>query len=152
VGLSHGGALVLWSVARMDDRTAVTAVLLEFRQGVCLDCIARKTKMAPGSVHETLQRLGGSIRVVPFQGRCGVCSKRKTIIALARSPLIVGDVVSSRSHPDWMGEVVDTARFESGYVAVRWRSPSGVLLQAVEEPVDGLALLRPRAEDDSGQR
>jgi hypothetical protein len=119
----------------MDDRTAIAAVLLEFRQGVCLDCIAGKTKMVPGSVQETLQRLGGSIGVVPFQGRCGACSKRKTIIALARSPFIVGDLVTSRSHPDWTGEVVDTERFESGYVSVRWRSPSGVLLQAVEEPV-----------------
>jgi hypothetical protein len=124
----------------MDAQTAVTAVMLEFRQGVCVECIARKTETVPATVHATFQRLVGSVRVVAFQGCCGVCSKRKTIIALARSPFVVGDLVTSRPHRDWSGEVVDTDRIENGYVSVRWRSLSGVLLEAVEEPIEGLVL------------
>jgi hypothetical protein len=108
----------------MDDQAAVSAVLLEMRQGVCVDCLAHTAEITPARVHATLQRLVGSIRVVAFHGRCGVCSKRKAIIALALTPFVVGDVVTSRSRPDWSGEVVDTTRFESGYVAVRWHSPS----------------------------
>jgi hypothetical protein len=136
----------------MDDRTAIAAVLLELRQGACVECIARRTKMAPASVQAMVQRLGGLLRVISFPGRCGACWKRKTIIALARSPFIVGDLVTSRSHPDWTGEVVDTAKFESGYVAVRWRWPSGMSThEAVEEPIEGLLLLRPTM-GDSGER
>jgi hypothetical protein len=66
---------------------------------------------------------------------------------MAPAALSLGDVVTSRLHPDRAGEVVSTARIDNGHVSVRWRSPSGVLLHAVEEPVDGLALLRPRLED-----
>ena len=63
------------------------------------------------------------------------------VFALATPTLSIGDFVTSRAHPDRAGEVVNVAKLDSGYVAVRWRSPSGVLLQAVDEPVDGVALL-----------
>jgi hypothetical protein len=136
----------------MDAQSAVAAVLHELPEGACVDCIALKTKMAPASVHTTIQRLAGLVRVISFQGRCGACSKRKTIMALARSRFLIGDVVTSRAHPDWSGEVVDMARAESGYVSVRWRTPSGMPTHApVEEPIEGLLLLRTTL-GDSGQR
>jgi hypothetical protein len=140
----------------MADPAAVAAVLLEMPQGVCIDCIVLKTGIEPGGIRATFQRLAGSVRVVARPGRCCACSKRTMVFALASAALSLGDVVTSRLHPDRAGNVVNTAKIDSGYVSVRWRSPSGVLLQAVEEAVDGLALLRPRLEggleDASGQR
>jgi hypothetical protein len=35
-------------------------------------------------------------------------------MALARSPFFIGDVVTSKTHPNWVGKVVDTTRFDSG--------------------------------------
>jgi hypothetical protein len=81
---------------------------------------------------------------------CGARPPRKTIIAVARSPFVVDDLVTNGSHPDWTGEVVDTARFEGGYMSVRSRSPSGMPGHAaIAEPVEGFMLLRP---GDSGER
>jgi hypothetical protein len=115
-------------------------------QGVCINCIVLKTGGEPEDVRTAFHRLGAFIRVIVRQGRCGVCPKRTTLLALAPATPTVGDLVTSRLHPDWVGEVVDAAKTENGRVAVRWRSPSGVLLRTVEESVDGLALLRPRME------
>jgi hypothetical protein len=141
----------------MDAPTAVGALLLEMRQGVCVECIAVKTGIALTSVQATFQRLAGVVRIIPFQGRCGVCSRRKEVTALARSPFLRGDLVTHRSHRDWIGAVIDTSGFENGYVSVRWHSASaysatlaGMLPQAVEEPVKGLVLLQP-VNGDSGQ-
>src|SRR5919204_6895196 len=127
----------------MADLPAVAALLLEMPQGVCLDCIALKTGGGPEDVRAAFQRLGAFIRVVARPGRCCACSQRTTVLAFAPPTLSVGDLVTSRAHPDWAGDVVSVAKLGRGYVAVRWRSPSGVLLQAVDEPVDGVALLRP---------
>jgi hypothetical protein len=124
----------------MADPTAVAALLLETPQGVCVECIARKTGREPDDVRAILRRVAAFVRVVARPGR------RTTLLAFAPPTVGLGDSVTSRTHPDWVGQVVDTGRIDSGYVAVRWRSPSGVLLQAVEEQVDGLALLRPRVE------
>ncbi len=57
--------------------------------------------------------------------------------------LTLGALVGSPSKPDWIGEVVDTSRLRSGYVTVRWRTPSGTSLQSMEERVDSLVLLPP---------
>ena len=130
----------------MADPTAVAALLLETPQGVCVECIARKTGREPDDVRAILRRVAAFVRVVARPGRCRGCSRRTTLLAFAPPTVGLGDSVTSRTHPDWVGQVVDTGRIDSGYVAVRWRSPSGVLLQAVEEQVDGLALLRPRVE------
>jgi hypothetical protein len=91
------------------------------------------------------------VRVGARQARCGLCSKRTTVIARVTSSFVVGDLVSSTSHPDWWGQVVDAARLESGYVSVRWRSPSGISMhRAAEEPI-GLVLQR-AVMGESGER
>jgi hypothetical protein len=52
--------------------------------------------------------------------------------------------VTSRSRPDWVGEVVDAARVDDGHVSVRWQSPSGIRLQPVDESVGTLRLFDER--------
>jgi hypothetical protein len=127
----------------MADPTAVAAILLEMPKGVCVDCIVLKAGIGPADVRAAFHRLAGLVRVIARSGRCCACSNQTMVFALATAALRVGDLVTSRLHPERAGEVVSTARSANGYVSVRWRSPSGVLLQAVEEPVDGLALVRP---------
>ena len=47
---------------------------------------------------------------------------------------------------------MDAARLESGYVSVRWRSPSGIPMhRAAEEPIEGLVLQR-AVMGESGER
>jgi hypothetical protein len=55
----------------------------------------------------------------------------------------VGDLVGTPSREGWIGEVVDISRLGNGFVTVRWRTPSGISLQSMEERVDYLVLLPP---------
>jgi hypothetical protein len=110
----------------MADPTAIAALLLEMPQGVCVDCIVLKTGIEPGDVRATFHRLAGFVRVVARPGRCCACSKRTMVFAMTPAALSLGDVVTSRLHPDRAGEVVSTARIDNGHVSVRWRSPSGI--------------------------
>jgi hypothetical protein len=98
----------------MADPSAVAALLLEMPQGVCVDCIVRKTGVEPGELRAAFHRLAGLVRVVARPGQCRACSKGTMVFALA-----------------------------TACVGVR---PRACWLQAVEEQVDGLALLRPRLE------
>ena len=55
----------------------------------------------------------------------------------------IGNAVTSPAKPAWRGEVVDVSRLQSGYVTVRWRTPTGSALQSMEERVDLLVVLPP---------
>jgi hypothetical protein len=127
----------------MSDPQAIAALLLETPQGLCAPCLVLKTGIPSGEITATFHRLAGLLRVVVRRKRCAACSKRTLVFALARSPFILGDLVTSRARPDRVGEVVDASRLPSGYVSVCWRTPSGTSLRAVDEPVDALILLPP---------
>lgn len=55
----------------------------------------------------------------------------------------VGDIVGSPAREGWVGEVVDISRLGNGFVTVRWRTPSGISLQSMEERVDFLVVVPP---------
>jgi|SRR5947209_8028777 len=127
----------------MSDPQAIAALLLETPQGLCADCLVLKTGIPSGQIRATFHRLAGLIRVVVRRNRCAACSKSTMVFALARSPFILGDLVTSKARPDRVGEVVDASQLQSGHVSVRWRTPSGTSSRVVDEPVDALVLLPP---------
>jgi hypothetical protein len=55
----------------------------------------------------------------------------------------VGDIVGSPAREGWVGEVVDISRLGNGFVTVRWRTPSGISLQSMEERADYLVVVPP---------
>lgn len=55
----------------------------------------------------------------------------------------VGDIVGSPAREGWVGEVVDISRLGNGFVTVRWRAPSGISLQSMEERADYLVVVPP---------
>jgi hypothetical protein len=55
----------------------------------------------------------------------------------------VGDIVGSPAREGWVGEVVDISRLGNGFVTVRWRTPSGISLQSMEERVDYIVVVPP---------
>ena len=55
--------------------------------------------------------------------------------ALQRPRLMVGDLVTTPAKAGWVSEVVDTFRVDNGYVVGRWRMPSGMSLQSMEESI-----------------
>jgi CheY-like chemotaxis protein len=77
-----------------------------------------------------------------------VVEERVIASAIQRSPLVVGDLVTTTAKADWVGEVVNTSRLGNGYVVVRWRTSSGMSLQATEESTRSLVRVRPISRDD----
>jgi CheY-like chemotaxis protein len=64
-----------------------------------------------------------------------IVDEQAVVSALERPRLVVGDLVTTPAKAGWIGEVVEALRFQSDYVAVRWRTSSGMSLEPMEESV-----------------
>jgi len=51
--------------------------------------------------------------------------------------------VGSPAKQGWVGQVVDCSRLRHSFVTVRWRVPSGISFESVEERIEGVVLLPP---------